>query len=122
MMYSHAIAAIVLCKAYGVTKDPELKAPAKLAFSYTLISQSKTRGGWRYSPGEESDTSVTGWQYMAMHSLRMAGLQVTDENFARMQQFLDQMGGGKHGGLYGYQERGKLSRAMVATGMFCRQL
>ena len=122
MMYSHAIATIALCEAYGVTKDPKLKAPAERAIAYSLNAQSKTRGGWRYSPGDESDTSVTGWQYMAMHSARMAGLQVPDENFERARRFLDAMGGGKHGGLYGYQERGKLSRAMVATGMFCRQL
>ncbi len=122
MMYSHAIAAIALCEAYGITKDPKLRGPAERAIAYTLKAQSKSRGGWRYRPGEDSDTSVTGWQYMALHSARMAGLEVPEDAFRRARGFLDKMGGGKHGGLYGYQERGKLSRAMVATGMFCRQL
>ncbi len=122
MMYSHAIATIALCEAYGLTKDRNLKAPAERAIAYTLAAQSKSRGGWRYTPGEDSDTSVTGWQFMALHSARLAGLEVPEENFERARRFLDQMGGGKHGGLYGYQEKGKLSRAMVATGMFCRQL
>ena len=122
MMYSHAIATIALCEAYGLTKDARLREPAERAIAYTLAAQSRSKGGWRYTPGEDSDTSVTGWQFMAMHSARMAGLEVPEENFERARRFLDQMGGGKHGGLYGYQQRGKLSRAMVATGMFCRQL
>ena len=121
-MYSHAISTIALCEAYGITKDKNLKRPAERAIAYTLAAQSPTKGGWRYSPGNDSDTSVTGWQYMALHSARMAGLKVPQENFDRARAFLDSMGAGKHGGLYGYQERGNLSRAMVATGMFCRQL
>jgi len=122
MMYSHAIATIALCEAYGVTKDPRLREPAERAIAFTIAAQSKTLGGWRYSPGQDSDTSVTGWQLMALHSARMAGLTVPEETFVLARGFLDKIGGGKHGGLYGYQQRGDLSRAMVATGMFCRQL
>jgi hypothetical protein len=121
-MYSHAIGAIALCEAFGITRDPRLREPATRAIGYTLAAQSKTLGGWRYSPGNDSDTSVTGWQYMALHSARMAGIPVPEEAFERVRGFLDRMGGGRHGGLYGYQQRGEVSRAMVATGMFCRQL
>ena len=122
MMYSHAISTIALCEAYGLTHDQRLKEPAQRAIAYTLAAQSKTHGGWRYSPGNDSDTSVTGWQFMALHSARMAGLEVPEEAFDRARSFLDKMGGGQHGGLYGYQERRDVSVAMVATGMFCRQL
>ena len=59
---------------------------------------------------------------MALHSARMAGLEVPEEAFEKARGFLDRMGGGKYGGLYGYQKRNDISRAMVATGMFCRQL
>jgi hypothetical protein len=48
------------------------------AIAYTLAAQSPSRGGWRYHPGNDSDTSITGWQYMALHSARMAGLPVPD--------------------------------------------
>lgn len=122
MMYSHAIGTIALCEAYGVTKDKRLKGPAEKAIAYTLAAQSKSRGGWRYTPGEDSDTSVTGWQYMALHSARMAGLDVPEEAFTRARGFLDKMSSGKSGGNYGYQSPSEISRAMVATGMFCRQL
>lgn len=122
MMYSHAIAAIALCEAYGITHDPKLRQPAERAIGYTLAAQHPTLGGWRYSPGNGADTSVTGWQYMALHSARMAGLKVPEEAFTKARAFLDRMGGGKYGGQYGYLTKSDSSRAMVATGMFCRQL
>ena len=122
LMYCHAIASIALCEAYGITKDPRLREPAQRSIDYTLAAQSKTKGGWRYHPGNDSDTSITGWQYMALHSAKLAGLKVPQENFDRARGWLDRAGGGKHGGLYGYQGPAKNSPAMIATGMFCRQL
>ncbi|MBA71527.1 MAG: hypothetical protein CMO73_02520, partial [Verrucomicrobiales bacterium] len=121
-MYSHAIGAIALCEAYGITKDPEIKIVAEKAINYTINSQHPQRGGWRYRPGQDSDTSVTGWQFMALHSARMAGIDVPDEPFELARRWLDFAGGGEHGGLYGYKGPNEISRAMVATGMFCRQL
>ena len=122
MMYSHAIAAIALCEAYGITKDDNIKSSALAAIEYTISSQHQERGGWRYSPGQDSDTSVTGWQLMALHSARMAGLELPEKPFDLARRWLDFAGGGEHGGLYGYQSPSDISRAMVATGMFCRQL
>lgn len=122
MMYCHSIASIALCEAYGITKDPNLREPAERAIAYTLAAQSKTKGGWRYRPGNDSDTSITGWQFMALHSARLAGLKVPENHFELARKWFDTAGGGKHGGLYGYQGPGKKSPAMVATGMFCRQL
>ena len=122
MMYSHAIAAIALCEAYGITKDDKIKSSALAAIEYTINSQHQERGGWRYSPGQDSDTSVTGWQLMALHSARMAGLELPEKPFDLARRWLDFAGGGEHGGLYGYQSPSDISRAMVATGMFCRQL
>ena len=122
MMYSHAIGAIALCEAYGITKDEKIKSAALAAIKYTINAQHQQRGGWRYSPGQESDTSVTGWQVMALHSARMAGLELPEKPFDLARKWLDFAGGGEHGGLYGYQSPNDISRAMVATGMFCRQL
>lgn len=122
LMYCHAIASIALCEAYAISKDPSLKEPAQRAIDYSLRAQSKTKGGWRYHPGDDSDTSITGWQYMALHSARQAGLVVPDAAFDLVRKWLDTAGGGKFGGLYGYQSPSKRSPAMVATGMFCRQL
>ena len=122
MMYSHAIATIALCEAYGITKDQQIKSAAVAAINYTINSQHQQRGGWRYSPGQDSDTSVTGWQFMALHSARMAGIVLPEKPFELARRWLNFAGGGEHGGLYGYQSSNDISRAMVATGMFCRQL
>ena len=121
-MYAHAIATIALCEAYGLTKDPKIKPVAQKAIAYTIAAQHPALGGWRYSPGQAPDTSVTGWQFMALHSARMAGLKVPEKPFELARRWLGSMSGGKDGGLYGYQAPSKISRAMVPTGMFCRQL
>ncbi|MBT5380061.1 MAG: hypothetical protein HOL08_13485 [Opitutae bacterium] len=122
-MYCHGIAAIALCEAYGVSKDPKLKEPAEKAIKLILASQDPNKGGWRYNPTPgDSDTSVTGWQYMALHSARMAGIEVDESVFVNARRWFDHAGGGRHGGLYGYTGPEKNKHAMIATGMFCRQL
>ena len=121
-MYCHGIATIALCEAFGVSKDPELKAPAEKAIALIIAAQSP-KGGWRYTPKpSDADTSVTGWQYMALHSARMAGIEVPEAVFEKARKWLDIAGGGKHGGLYGYTGPDRSNAAMIATGMFCRQL
>ncbi|MCE9610941.1 MAG: hypothetical protein K8R23_12165 [Chthoniobacter sp.] len=121
-MYCHGIATIALCEAFGVSKDPALKAPAEKAVALIIAAQSP-KGGWRYTPKPgDADTSVTGWQYMALHSARMAGLEVPEAVFEKARKWLDSAGGGKHGGLYGYTGPERSNAAMIATGMFCRQL
>ncbi len=121
-MYCHGIAAIALCEAYGLTKDPKLKDPALRSIEFILKAQHKEGGGWRYNPGEKGDLSVTGWQYMAMHSARMADLEVPEQAFVLTRKFIDSVAGGKVGGRYGYTGKGNGPPAMTATGMFLRQL
>ena len=121
-MYCHGIAAIALCEAYGLTQDPSLREPAEKAIELIVSAQSKN-GGWRYNPKPgDSDTSVTGWQYMALHSARMAGIEVDEGVFENARRWFDKAAGGKHGGLYGYTGPQSNNQAMTATGMFCRQL
>jgi len=120
-MYCHGIAAIALCEAYGLTKDPKLKAPAELAIKFILNAQHEA-GGWRYEPKQAGDLSVTGWQYMALHSARMADLPVPEEAFVKTRKYLDTVAGGRIGGRYGYMGKGNGPPAMTATGMFLRQL
>ena len=120
--YAHGIAAIALCEAYGLTKDPKLKEPATKAIQYILNSQDKKGGGWRYQPGQAGDLSATGWHYMALHSGRMAGIEIPDGVFARGREFISSVSGGTHNGIYGYTGPSSNHPAMTATGMFLRQL
>lgn len=87
-LYSHGIAAIALCEAYGMTNDPEVRKAAQKALDYISSSQDKTYGGWRYSPGAQSDTSVTGWMVMALKSGKLAGLEVDQETLTLVDRWL----------------------------------
>jgi hypothetical protein len=88
-LYSHSLAAIALCEAYGMTQDPGLRAPAQRAIDFIAASQDIEHGGWRYSPAVGSDTSVTGWMMMALKSGELAGLNVSRQTYARINAWLD---------------------------------
>ena len=121
-MYDQGIAAMALAEAYGLTKDPALFEPLRRATAFITKAQSKTHGGWRYRPDStDGDTSMVGWQVMALASARMAGLHVPEESFDLARKWLDTVGAGAHRGLYGYTEA-KPTLTMTAEGMFCQQL
>ncbi len=87
-LYSHGIAALALCEAYGMTQDPELKGPAQLCLDYIVNTQHRQRGGWRYAPQVSADTSVTGWMMMALKSGQLSGLDVPDSTYNGIDQWL----------------------------------
>jgi hypothetical protein len=128
--YSHGIAAMALCEAYGMTQDPELREPAQRAVQFIAASQDPLRGGWRYEARQESDTSVTGWQLMALKSAQMAGLDVPDETLRKIGLWLDWAQAPTRDGRYIYnpwnldtpeQREGRSpSPAMTAEAMLMR--
>lgn len=85
--YEHAVAAMALAEAYGMTGDPSLKESAQKAVDVILARQARDPAaadaayaglGWDYvqaNPGR-MDSSVTGWNVMALKSAKMAGLDV----------------------------------------------
>ncbi|MBL7134262.1 MAG: PD40 domain-containing protein, partial [Phycisphaerae bacterium] len=122
-MYGQGIAAIALAEAYGITGDKRLEEPLKLAVQVILKAQQPDQGGWRYNPvPSDADTSVLGWQVMALHSARKAGISVPQTSFDLAAKWLDSAGTGEHGGLYGYQSKSAPSAPMTAEAMFARQL
>lgn len=58
---------------------------------------------------------------MAIMSARMSGIEVPQGTVDLADKWLTQVGGGAHGGLYGYTDKTP-KLAMVAEGMFCRQI
>ena len=73
--YAHGLAAQVLCEAYGMTKDPNLKSAAQFSVA-SIVNGQHEKGGWRYAPRMEGDISVTGWQVMALFTAQRSGLVV----------------------------------------------
>ena len=87
--YSHGICAIALCEAYAMTKDPALAEPAQALINEIVAGQDPQGGGWRYTPRQPGDTSVTGWQFMALKSAHMGGLNVPPHVVEGAMAFLD---------------------------------
>ncbi len=119
--YSHAIASMALCEAYGISKDPRLKQPAQLAINFISESQNKYDGGWRYSPGMEGDTSVFGWQMFALRSARLAGLDVSRNVIKGCAHYLDLASTDKSKTTYSYLPGGMPTPTMTAEALLCRQ-
>jgi len=87
--YSHSIAALAICEAFGMTQDEALREPAQRAVKFMVKTQDPVGGGWRYQPGLESDTSVSGWFMMALKSAELAGLDVPKSTFDGIKSWLD---------------------------------
>jgi hypothetical protein len=124
-MYAHGLAAITLCEAYGLTSDPVLKPYAQKAIDFIVAAQDPASGGWRYAPRQGGDTSVVGWQVMALKSAQMAGLSVPSSAISGATKWLDgNMSSDK--GDYGYigspnTNKDSPASAMTAAGLLCRQ-
>jgi len=88
-MYSHGIASMAICEAYAMTGESSLRGPAQLAINFISYAQDPQGGGWRYSPRQPGDTSVMGWQVMALKSGYMASLSVPPQTVQGARYFLD---------------------------------
>jgi len=120
-MYSHGVASMALCELYGMSGDEELKQPAQKSLDFIVSSQHKPSGGWRYHPNQAADTSVVGWQLMALKSGEMAGLTVSADTFQQVSRWLKSVEGNQPvGGLFGYTNRSP-KVTMTAEGLLCLQ-
>lgn len=121
-MYTQGQATIVLCEAFAMTGDEELRIPAQKAVDFVVKAQYND-GGWRYQPGPRSgdkgDTSVVGWQLMALQSARAANLNVPERTLLRAGAYLDgcQSDGGAQ---YAYMANHAPTPVMTAEALLCR--
>ncbi len=124
-MYAQGVATIVLCEAYGMSKDPQLKAPAQKAIDYICSAQHPELGGWHYyTPGgalTPGDLSVVGWQLMALKSAKMSGLEVPPVVLDKAQKFLKSVSKGEKGGLGSYMVESGPTPAMTAVALLSKQ-
>jgi hypothetical protein len=118
-MYAQGLATIALCEAYALTTDPVLKGPAQRAINFIVQAQHEG-GGWRYVPRQPGDTSVTGWQVMALKTGQLAGLTVPKETFKDVSRFLNSVASPDDSG-YGYMGPGP-TPTLTAVGLLCRML
>ena len=88
--YEHPVAVMALAEAYAMTNDADLRGPAQKGVDIILQRQNRDDGGgakagesssgglgWDYqNPSKRNDSSVTGWNVMALKSAYAGGLNV----------------------------------------------
>lgn len=124
--YAHSQATIAMCEAYAMTGDENLRESAAAGVAFLVKSQQPINGGWKYVPQDEKtvgDLSVTGWALMALHTARVAGLDVPPATFDLSARFLDSVQA-QNGARYKYEPSNppsRVSAALTAEGLLCRQ-
>jgi hypothetical protein len=117
--YAQGLATIAVCEAYGLTSDPALKRSAQQAVN-NIVSAQNANGGWDYLPGTlRTDTSVGGWQLMALKSGKMAGLNVPEKATKSASRWLDRVMAPDGAG-YGYDGPWD-TYTMTSVGLLCRE-
>ncbi len=119
-MYAHGQGAIALCEAYALTNADWLRDPAQRSIDFIVDAQ-HVGGGWRYQPRERGDTSVVGWQLMALRSAQMAYLEVPPDVLQRAMKYLDDAQTDSAGGRYAYMPGNNTTHVMTAEALLCRQ-
>jgi hypothetical protein len=117
-MYAQGMAAITLSEAAALTNDATLRGYAERAIEFIRYAQDRHGGGWRYLPGEPGDTTVTGWQLMALKSGQLAGIEIPSTVFQDASKFLDSVQS-QAGAAYGYRDRARRD-STTAVGLLCR--
>jgi hypothetical protein len=121
------LATIVLCEALTLSNDQTLLLPAQKAVGHILYMQDadeqdpESSGGWRYEAGEDGDTSITGWQLMALRVARDSGLTVPEDAFTTGLKFLDSMQPNRQVGVYSYLPYSPVTAPMTAQALLARE-
>ncbi|MFM9024593.1 MAG: hypothetical protein ACKON7_04530, partial [Planctomycetaceae bacterium] len=118
-LYVQGLAGIALSECYGMTRDQRLERPTQLVINHIMAAQDPRGGGWRYRPGQGGDTSVLGWQIMALKSAHLASLQVHPRTITGAVRFLDTVQADS-GATYGYIDRSDQKPGRSAIGLLCR--
>jgi hypothetical protein len=104
-MYNHAIAALAVCEAYGLSGSALFQENAQRSIDALVAAQNPGKG-WRYTPRSgDSDTSVTGWAVMALKSAELSGLSLPPASYAGARAWLDEVTETDYGRA-GYTHRG----------------
>jgi len=121
-MYSHGLATIALCEAYGMTQDQRVGYAAQAAVNF-IESGQNSEGGWRYThASQDSDTSVFGWQVMALKSGQMAGLKVNPKVLEACRRYLRSCARGNYQSEFAYQPLQSNARfTMTSVGLLATQ-
>ncbi len=115
-MYGQAMAVLALSEVYRQSRSPFLTKVLERGVRFIERAQ-EPYAGWRYQPdGRSSDTSVTGWQVLALFAAERAGIPVNPATRSGARQWVLSMTENQTYRV-GYNRRGRGSLAMTATGL-----
>jgi hypothetical protein len=89
-LYTQGICTMALAEAYGLTADTTLYEPTRRAIEAICAAQTES-GGWDYgfrSDRNRGDTSVTGWQIMALKSAKKVGIEFPEQVYTKAVEFI----------------------------------
>ena len=118
-MYSHGLATIALCEAYGLTHDSAVGSAAQSAIHFIERAQNKKTGGWRYSP-ETTATRRSSAGRSWLSRAQMAGLAVDTQAFEGARRWLASVKKSTRGGLYAYETFQEPTPSMTRRGAALR--
>jgi hypothetical protein len=121
-MYDQGIATLALAEAGLMTGERRVIDAALKGARYIVKAQNRETGGWRYLPGEAGDTSIFGWQVMALHSAEQLGFEVPQATRDAALRYVRRASTGRQRTLGSYMPGNGPSTAMTAELLFARIL
>ncbi len=94
-----------------------MRMAAIAATAFIVEAQDQRGGGWGYSPGSAGDTSILGWQVMALKSAYFSKIPVPPQVWVGVNHFLD--GVTNDGSTYGYRNA-QAKPSTTAIGLLTR--
>jgi hypothetical protein len=128
-LYEQGMAGLALAEAYGMAKNKQVGKAAQEAIDYILKAQGPYEA-WNYHSKKgkagRNDTSVSGWNLMALKSAKIAGLKVDNAGFQGCMRWLEVAtrrsdGRCAYAGTVTKANKGNGSMAMCAAGTLMRQ-
>jgi hypothetical protein len=82
----NAVAAVAVCEAFALTRNPLYRLPAERAVGF-LLKQQAAGAAWKSASGR--DASLTAWCVSALASARGAGIEMPERPFADVLTWID---------------------------------
>ncbi|MEZ6123563.1 MAG: prenyltransferase/squalene oxidase repeat-containing protein [Planctomycetaceae bacterium] len=121
-MYVQGLATICISEAHALDpRNRDLLRLTEAGVNFIERAQDPISGGWRYRPRDDtSDTSVVGWQVMAVQSARAGGVRVASDTLRDIREYLRTAQSEKDGSQYAYIPGQGGRKSMTAVGLLCR--
>jgi hypothetical protein len=113
---------MAVAEAAMMTGDAKLKDAAMKAATFICNGQNIRSGGWRYLPAESGDTSIFGWQILALHDCEQLGFEIPPQTRDRAIHYLTLVSSGSTRTLAGYLPGESATPVMSSEALLCRVL